>query len=79
MPTLILSLTADEIFQEMSKSWENVKDYYSTLYSWTKKDNETELKEYEHKFLKPGYVYLKVIKGGSGEACYEKNTIHKRR
>jgi outer membrane lipoprotein-sorting protein len=74
MLTLILNLTADEILQEMSKSWENVKDYYSTLYSWTKKDNETELKEYEHKFLKPGYVYLKVIRGGSGEACYDPNT-----
>lgn len=74
MITLIINLTADEIFQKTYKSWESVKDYYAILYSWTAKDDKEELKEYEQKYLQPGYIYLKVIKGGSGEACYDPNT-----
>ncbi|MCS7245559.1 MAG: hypothetical protein N2504_05010 [candidate division WOR-3 bacterium] len=71
---LIINLTVDDIFQKTYKSWENVKDYYAIFYSWTAKDDKVELKEYEQKYLQPGYLYLKVIKGGSGEACYDPNT-----
>ncbi|MEO0202834.1 MAG: hypothetical protein ABIL37_03820 [candidate division WOR-3 bacterium] len=74
MISLIINLSANEILENTIKSWQNVKDYKADLYSWTAKGKEVELKEYEHKYLSPGYVYLKVIKGGSGEACYDPTT-----
>ncbi len=74
MLILTFNLTADEILSKTIESWKNVKDYYSIMYSWTAKDKQVELKEYEHKYLAPGYVYLKLIKGGSGQACYDPNT-----
>ncbi|MEO0144319.1 MAG: hypothetical protein ABIL49_00135 [candidate division WOR-3 bacterium] len=74
MLSFMITLTANEILENTMKSWQNVKDYSSVLYSWTAKDKEVELKEYQHRYLSPGYIYLKVIKGGSGEACYDPNT-----
>ena len=71
---LVMSLTAQDVLNKMYQAWEGVKDYTATLQAYTYGNGKEERKTYEHRFKKPGYVYLKVIKGGSGTACYNPET-----
>ena len=78
MLVLIVSLTAQEVLDNMFRAWENVKDYKATLHAYTVADGKVERKTYDHRYLRPGYIYMKVLKGGSGAACYDPTT-HKAR
>ncbi len=78
MLVLIVSLSSQDVLDKMFSAWQNVKDYTAILHAYTRSGDKVERKTYEHKYLRPGYVYLKVIKGGSGTACYNPET-HKAR
>ncbi len=71
---IAVSLTAQEILSKMYEAWEKVKDYKAELVAYTYGKGKEERKTYEHRYKRPGYIYLKVKKGGSGEACYNPKT-----
>jgi len=49
-----------------------LKDYTATMESKTYKDGKLEYKEYIQKYMRPGFIYMKVIRGANrgGVAVY---------
>ncbi len=57
-----------EIIKSSFEKWQKVKDYTCTMYAYNRKGNEEDVRLYEYKFLKPNYVYMKVLEGRSKKA-----------
>ncbi len=47
------------------KKWENVKDYSCEMYTYNRVGKKIDERVYEYKFMKPNYVYMKILKGKS--------------
>ena len=56
----------------VKKAAANLKDYTSRMESKTYKDGKMEYKLYQHKYLRPGFIFMKVVKGKNkgGVAVY---------
>ncbi len=54
-----------DILSNSFKKWKDVKDYTCTLTAYNRKGELEDLKVYSYKFMKPNYVYMKIIKGKS--------------
>ncbi len=53
------------IISDALKRWEDIKDYSCQLYTYNRAGKEEDERVYEYKFMKPNYVYMKVLKGKS--------------
>ncbi|NPB04339.1 MAG: DUF1571 domain-containing protein [Thermotogae bacterium] len=69
---VLLSLTGPELVTKVKEAEKNLKDYTAQMESKTYKDGKMEYKLYLHKYMRPGYIYMKVIKGPNrgGVAVY---------
>ena len=45
------------------KEWDNVDDYTCIIESYIRKGDKEEIRTYDYKFMKPGWVRMKIIKG----------------
>ena len=63
-----LALDCRSLLNEGYKRWEKVKDYTCVLEAYNRKGNLEDIRVYDYKFMKPNYVYMKVIKGKNKNA-----------
>ena len=56
------------ILKQCISKWENVKDYQCVLDAYNRKGDEEDKRVYEYKFMKPNFVYMKVLEGKSKKA-----------
>jgi len=68
------------LYNRSLKAWQGVRDYTCTMESYNRLGDEEEYKTYEYRYLKPGYIRMKVIKGkGKGGEVFFDPTRKKAR
>ena len=60
-----LSQECKNVIESALKKWNALQDYSCQMYTYNKKDEKVDERIYQYKFLKPNYVYMKVLKGKS--------------
>ncbi len=64
-----------EAVAALEQALSGIESYTCILESYVKaRDGKEEHKEYEYAFVRPGYVKMKVIRGGKGEVFYDPTT-----
>jgi hypothetical protein len=51
------------VLDHMETIWADLTDYTCTLHSFIKLGDEVEDRTYEYRFMKPGWVYMKIVEG----------------
>lgn len=73
----LIAIDVSQIVSDIKKKASDIKDYTATMESKTPtKDGKVEYKLYLQKYMRPGFVYMKVIEGKNrgGVAVYNPNT-----
>jgi outer membrane lipoprotein-sorting protein len=65
-----------QIIEQLEGLWNEINDYTCTLYSYIQKEGEEDIRTYDYRFMKPGWVYMKIIDGRDKGARvrYDPNT-----
>lgn len=68
----LVAVSGGEIVAKVKEAERNLKDYTARMESKTYKDGKLEYKLYIQKYMRPGYIYMKVIRGANrgGVAVY---------
>ena len=48
---------------ELKSSFDSIQDYTCILESFIRKGDKTEERTYEYRYMKPGWVYMKILEG----------------
>ncbi len=69
-------VSADSVLTKSLSAFQALRDYQCTLYSHMTKGNKKEDRVYLYRFMKPHWIYMKVIKGSSkgAEIVYNPET-----
>ena len=52
-----------QIFGRMETLWSDLHDYTCVLHSYIEFEEETDDRTYEYRYMKPGWVYMKIVAG----------------
>ncbi len=71
----LVSIGGGEVVAKVKEAERNLKDYTAKMESKTYKDEKLEYKVYLQKYMRPGFIYMKVIRGANrgGVAVYHPN------
>lgn len=72
----LIGVTPDSLFKMVEQRLVGINDYTCTLRSYERKNSKEQSRVYEYRYLKPGWVWMKIIEGDNKGAVvgYNPNT-----